>query len=177
MGIFLTFYSEKLCRAPSNKHHPPPRSMNTVYAGNLHEQVTPSIVHELFTQVAPVKTVHLPRDRVLQRHMGYGFVELMNSGDVEYAIKMLQGTKLFDQSLRLNKVNNEEHSVFVRNLDSLVDQEALKQVFSQFGDINEIKLGQGNATVSYKTHDAVDRALKVSGTTIMNNKVIVERKK
>lgn len=152
-------------------------AMNTIYIGNLHQSVTPSLIQELFTQVAPVKSVHLPKDRVLQQHMGYGFVELNSAKDVDYCLKVLPGVKLFDQTMKLNKVNHEEHSLFVRNLDSLVDRSALQQVFAKFGELVDIKMGKGNATVIFRDSTSMQKALEVNGTMIMNCKVIVERKR
>lgn len=151
--------------------------MNSVYVGNLHTDVTAKLLHELCVQVAPVKSVHLPKDRVLQTHMGYGFVEFESSRDQEYAMKVLQGTRLFDQTLKLNKVNNEEHALFVRNLDSLVDRETLYSIFSKFGELVDVKLGTGTATVLFKDEQTLQKALEVDGTNIMSARVVVERKR
>ena len=40
----------------------------TCYVGNFDERVTDSMVWELFLQVAPVVSLHIPRDRLNQTH-------------------------------------------------------------------------------------------------------------
>ncbi|EFJ30968.1 hypothetical protein SELMODRAFT_88913, partial [Selaginella moellendorffii] len=48
------------------------------HVGNLDPQVTEDILWELFTQVAHVQSVYIPRDKITTAHSGYGFVELAN---------------------------------------------------------------------------------------------------
>lgn len=39
-------------------------------------------------QCGPVVNVHVPKDKLTQQHMGFGFVEFKSEQDAEYAIKV-----------------------------------------------------------------------------------------
>ncbi len=47
----------------------------TCYVGDLDGQVTESLLWEMMVQVGPVVNVHIPKDKLTQAHMGFGFVE------------------------------------------------------------------------------------------------------
>ena len=48
----------------------------TCYVGDLDGQVTESLLWEMMVQVGPVVNVHIPKDKLTQQHMGFGFVEV-----------------------------------------------------------------------------------------------------
>lgn len=77
---------------------------SSIYIGNLDDKMTESLLYELFIQVGPVVSIHLPKDRILKTHQGYGFIEFENQHDVEYAEKVLQGIRLYGKSLKINRV-------------------------------------------------------------------------
>jgi splicing factor 3B subunit 4 len=133
-------------------------------------------MQELFTQVAPVKSVHLPKDKLLHTHMGYGFIEFHTPIDQVYALKVLQGIKLFNQSLKLNKINI-GYDLFIKNLDPLVDEHAIRELCQQFGEVGDVKLGKGTAIVGFKEREGMEKALKLDGERFMNKVLKVERKK
>lgn len=60
----------------------------TVFVGKLEEEVDEELLWELFIQVGPVVSVHMPKDKVLNKHQGYAFVEFRSEEDAEYAIKV-----------------------------------------------------------------------------------------
>ena len=39
-------------------------------------------------QCGPVVNVHVPKDKLTQMHMGFGFVEFKTEDDAQYAIKV-----------------------------------------------------------------------------------------
>ncbi len=89
----------------SGGHHRDQDKESTLYVGNLDERVTDKIIWELMTQGGPVVNVHLPRDRVLQTHQGFGFVEMGSEADAEYTANIMNGTKLWGKPIRVNKAN------------------------------------------------------------------------
>lgn len=172
----------------------------TLYVGNLDEQVTEALLYELFLQVSPVRSVHLPKDRVLRTHQGYGFVELRTPVDVEYAEKAMGGIKLFGRSLKVNKVKRERTTtqsstnntngdtdtgatLFVKNLDEMVDENLLSDIFKQFGPLLRMPTvvrddegkSKGHGFVYYKSFKNSDEALtKMNGQFILNKQVSVD---
>ena len=66
----------------------------TCYVGDLDPQVNESLLWELMVQAGPVVNVHIPKDKMTQQHMGFGFVEFKGEQDAEYAIKILNMIKV-----------------------------------------------------------------------------------
>ena len=54
--------------------------------------------------VAMTVNVYIPKDKVSNVHTGYGFVEMHSILDAEYALKIMNGVKLFGRPIRCNKV-------------------------------------------------------------------------
>ena len=48
--------------------------------------------------------VHIPKDRISLNHQNYGFVEFASEVDADYAVKMMNMIKLYNKSVRVNKV-------------------------------------------------------------------------
>ena len=48
--------------------------------------------------------VHIPKDRISLNHQNYGFVEFASEVDADYAVKMMNMIKLYNKSIRVNKV-------------------------------------------------------------------------
>uniref|UniRef100_A0A8C7SRJ4 Polyadenylate-binding protein n=1 Tax=Oncorhynchus mykiss TaxID=8022 RepID=A0A8C7SRJ4_ONCMY len=83
-----------------------------------------------------------------------------------------------DPSLRKSGVGN----VFIKNLDKTIDNKALYDTFSAFGNILSCKVvcdengSQGYAFVHFETQDAADRAIeKMNGMLLNDRKVFVGR--
>ena len=56
----------------------------TLYVGNVDGGVSEAMLEELFVQVGRVRSVSMPKDRVQNTHMGYGFVEMHSPEDAQY---------------------------------------------------------------------------------------------
>ncbi|CCH46282.1 Spliceosome-associated protein 49 [Wickerhamomyces ciferrii] len=164
----------------------------TVYVGNLDEKVHDGLLYELFIQIAPIKNIHLPKDRILRTHQGYGFVEFKNVKDTEYAEKIMNGIKLYGKNLRVNRASNNASNndkldtgatLFIKNLDDLVDENLLQTIFKQFGVFFKPPVisrdEQGNSKhhgfIYYKTFKDSDNAIaKMNNQMILNKKVQID---
>lgn len=111
----------------------------TVRVGNVDSLATEEIVWELFSQMGPVERVHLPQDKVRGEGLGYGFVEFSLERDAEYATKLLNGVKLYNRPLKVNRATTTARAMdvganlFVGGLDEQVDETMLSDVFGAFG--------------------------------------------
>ena len=128
----------------------------TLYVGHLDPQVNEALLYELLIQFAPIRSLNLPKDRVLGTHQGYGFVEFRGIEDANYVLEILRGVRLYGKSLKLrradpnsrgaagttsNFTNNNSGTngvdvgakLFVGNLDPLIDEQYLHETFSKFG--------------------------------------------
>ncbi|KAF2093911.1 RNA-binding domain-containing protein [Rhizodiscina lignyota] len=159
----------------------------TVYVGNLDERVTDKLIAELMNHAGPVVNVHLPKDRVSQKHQGYGFVEFKGEKDADYASKIMNGIKMFTKPIRVNKASADKQKqleigaeVFVGNLDPMVDETALYDTFVRFGLLvaipkvarDDAGLSKGFGFLSYATFEAADDAIKHMHGQFLNNKEI-----
>jgi len=114
----------------------------TVYIGGIDEKTTDSLIWELMLQVGPVVSVHLPKDRVSQTHQGYGFCEFQTEEDADYAVKIMNGIKLFGRPIRVNKASADKRAIInvgadihVSGLDQSIDERQLLNIFSTFGPL------------------------------------------
>jgi splicing factor 3B subunit 4 len=136
-------------------------------------------------QVAPVVSVHLPKDRINQTHQGFGFVEFKDEKSADYAIQILNGVRLYGKPLRINKASLDKQrnldigaQLFVGNLDPLVDEKVLYDTFSVFGRlIGQPKIARdpdgvsrGFGFVSFDNFDSSDQALEAMNNQYLMNK-------
>ncbi|CAI6333503.1 unnamed protein product [Periconia digitata] len=146
----------------------------TVYVGNIHEDVTQQLLTELMNHHGRVRTINMPVDRVNGKHQGFGFVEFVSEADAEYAINILNGQRLYGTSIRMNKASADKQKtievgaeLFVGNLDSMVDEKTLYDIFSSFGTLtsvpkvarDELNMSKGYGFISYADFDASDNAI------------------
>ncbi|ODV95425.1 hypothetical protein PACTADRAFT_28685, partial [Pachysolen tannophilus NRRL Y-2460] len=158
----------------------------TVYVGNLTPEVTESILYELMLQAAPVVFLKMPKDRVLNTYQGYGFVEFRTEKDVEYAERLMNGIQLFGRPIRVKRVIAENQkeldlgaTLYIGNLDNLVDEKFLYETFKTFGKFakppvivrdEETGASKGYGFLYFNNFDSSDHAMKE-----MNNQYLMNR--
>lgn len=171
----------------------------TLYVGNLDPQVSEPLLYELFIQVGPVKLLHLPKDRILRAHQGFGFVEFRTVQDADYALDILRGIRLFSRTLKMKKTDPQSSQtlsgssevvpsasigakVFVGNLDPLVDEQYLQETFGKFGALlgrpTVLREGErnskGHAFLEFGDFESSDEAIaKMNNIILMNNRIKV----
>lgn len=162
----------------------------TVYVGNLDERVSEANLWELMTQMGPVYNVHMPMDRVSRTHQGYGFIEFDTPESADYAAKVLNGIRLHQKPIRVNKASADKQKptdigaeLFVNNLDQQVDEKILFDTFSQFGTLvspptvirDQNNVSKGYGFVSYDSFEASDAAREtMNGQYLLSKQITVE---
>jgi RNA recognition motif-containing protein len=63
---------------------------------------------DLFAQVGPVVSVHIPTDRETGRPRGFGFVEMEEAGAIDQAIQMFNGYSVEGRALVVNQARPRE---------------------------------------------------------------------
>lgn len=158
--------------------------------GNLHERVTPRILHELMLNAGRVRNVNMPVDRVNSQHQGFGFVEFHTEAEADYAPKIMNNVALYGSRLRVNKASADKQrnveigaELFVGNLDAMVDEKTLYDTFSQFGPLlsppkiarDEANLSKGYGFISFGDFESSDAAIaSMHGQYIMNKQISVQ---
>lgn len=77
----------------------------TVWCGNLSDKVTEELLFELFLQVGPLERVKIPTDKSGKK-LNYGFVTFKHEMSTDYALRLLNGTSLFDRKINIKYRNN-----------------------------------------------------------------------
>ncbi|XP_055810996.1 polyadenylate-binding protein 2-like isoform X2 [Solanum dulcamara] len=158
----------------------------SLYVGDLDFNITDSQLYDLFNQVGQVVSVRVCRDLSTRRSLGYGYVNYSNPQDAARAMEMLNFTPVNGKSIRVMYSHRDptlrksgSANIFIKNLDKSIDNKALHDTFSSFGNILSCKIAtdsngqsKGYGFVQFDNEESAQGAIDKLNGMLMNDKQV-----
>eukprot|EP00439_Symbiodinium_sp_Y106_P059683 s88_g8.t1 len=145
-------------------------------------------LYEAFSSAGNVASCRVCRDNATRKSLGYGYVNYYSVQDAERALETLNYMSIKGKPCRVmwsqrdpERRRNTASNIFVKGLDPTIDNKALHDTFSVFGNILSCKVStdnngksRGYGFVHYEAEEAAKIAIeKVNGMKIANSTVFV----
>ncbi|XP_062159841.1 polyadenylate-binding protein 2-like [Alnus glutinosa] len=172
---------------------------NNVFVKNLSEATTDEDLKKIFGEYGIITSAVVMRD-VDGKSKCFGFVNFENADDAAKAVEELNGKAFDDKEWYVGKAQKKSDrelelkgrfeqtmkeavdkyqgmNLYVKNLDDSINDEKLKELFSEFGIITSCKvmrdpsgISRGSGFVAFSTSEEASRALDA-----MNGKMVVSK--
>ncbi|XP_019053791.1 PREDICTED: polyadenylate-binding protein 3 isoform X1 [Nelumbo nucifera] len=158
----------------------------SLYVGDLDPSVGEAQLYDLFSQVAPVVSVRVCRDQIRRVSLGYGYVNYNNHQDATNALELLNFTPINGKPIRIMFSHRDPSirksgyaNVFIKNLDTSIDNKALHDIFASFGTVLSCKVAtdnnaqsKGYGFVQFDQEEAAQKAIKQLNGMLINDKQV-----
>uniref|UniRef100_A0A8C7ZZ84 Polyadenylate-binding protein n=1 Tax=Oryzias sinensis TaxID=183150 RepID=A0A8C7ZZ84_9TELE len=157
----------------------------SLYVGDLHPDVTEAMLYQKFSPAGPIVSIRVCRDIITRRSLGYAYINFQQPADAECALDtmnydVIKGRPIRimwsqrDPALRKSGVGN----IFIKNIDDSIDNKALYDTFSAFGNILSCKVvcdergSKGYGFVHFETQEAANRAIETMNGMLLNDRKV-----
>ncbi|XP_055024956.1 polyadenylate-binding protein 1-like [Misgurnus anguillicaudatus] len=163
----------------------PAYPLASLYVGDLHPDVTEAMLYQKFSPAGQIMSIRVCRDVITRRSLGYAYINFQQPADAECALdtmnyEVIKGRPIRimwsqrDPGLRKSGVGN----IFIKNMDESIDNKALYDTFSAFGNILSCKVvcdengSKGYGFVHFETHEAANRAIDTMNGMLLNDRKV-----
>ncbi|XP_009786468.1 polyadenylate-binding protein 3-like [Nicotiana sylvestris] len=157
-----------------------------LYVGDLDTSVEEGQLYEVFNHVAQVVSVRVCRDQSGRSSLGYAYVNFTSPQDAATARELLNFTQLNGKPMRIMFSHRDPSlrksgyaNVFIKNLDSSIDNKALYDTFAAFGTVLSCKVAadingqsKGYGFVQFDQDEAAHNAIKRLNGMLINDKQV-----
>ncbi|XP_058111019.1 polyadenylate-binding protein 3 [Magnolia sinica] len=158
----------------------------SLYVGDLDPTVTEGQLYDLFSQMGPVSSIRVCRDQIRRISLGYAYVNYNTPQEASNALEVLNFTPINGKPIRIMFSHRDPSirksgfaNVFIKNLDTSIDNKALHDTFAAFGTVLSCKVAtdsngqsKGYGFVQFEQEEAAQNAIKRLNGMLINDKQV-----
>ncbi|KAK3205841.1 hypothetical protein Dsin_019887 [Dipteronia sinensis] len=162
----------------------PQLPLHSLYVGDLDPSVTENQLVDMFIKFGQLESTVLLQDIATQQSLCYGFVNFHRLEDAKRAMETLNYSVVNGKSIRImwQQPNSEDRNsgkgnIFVKNLDTSIDNRKLNNLFSKFGYILSCKVAveengksKGYGFVQFENEEPANTAIENLNGSILEGK-------
>lgn len=166
------------------------RNPNRLYFGNLAFDKGKQDVETIFNDCGQITDIHIIRDRFTQRSQGYGFVTFATNEGKDKAL-LKNGQSFFGRQLKVNleakskpdggRVKTRQR-LYVKNIPKDTSEEQVKELFAQFGTVENFFFIKDHATnvsrgfgfLDFSNAEEAQAALSMNGQMAFGQTLVVK---
>lgn len=154
----------------------------SLYVGELDPSITEALLYDVFSPLGPISSIRVCRDAVTKASLGYAYVNYTDYEAGRKALHELNYTEINGRPCRIMWSERDPSSrkkgsgnIFIKNLHPAIDNKALHETFSTFGDVLSCKVAldengnsKGFGFVHFKEESDARDAIEAVNGMLMN---------